>query len=158
MNETNLPAQFKVTEIDLVYRNDTKPEDRHWIDSADLAYKVFMSAWDMNKIELTEQFMIMLFDAGSHCIGVSLISTAMATAYSVDPKHVFAIALKAGATSIALAHNDISGNLEPNDRDINFTGRIRDGGEVLNIEIRDLMIVSEYGYYSMSDEKLYKPQ
>jgi DNA repair protein RadC len=157
MNETILPSHYKITDIDLVYRNEKSPQDRYRVDSAETAYKLFMSAWDMNKIELTTQFMIMLLDNASNCIGVSLMSTGGHPVFAVDPKLVFATALRGCAASIALASNHPSGDLEPSHDDFALTWKIREGGKILDIEIRDHLIISPYGYYSMSDEQLLTP-
>ena len=105
MDQCTLKRLFSVTEIELFYRNKVKAADRIKVNSADSAYDVFINAWDTNKIELCEQFMILLLDRGNHCLGLSKISTGGISDCLVDPKIVFATALKAKASAIIMAHN-----------------------------------------------------
>jgi DNA repair protein RadC len=73
----------------------------------------------------------------------------------VDPKVVFAAALKARASSLILAHNHPSGNLKPSQADTDLTNKIKQGGELLDIAILDHLILSpEGGYFSFADEGL----
>jgi DNA repair protein RadC len=60
----------------------------------------------------------------------------------VDPKIVFSIALKACASGIILAHNHPSGNLELSKADLQITKKLVDAGNLLDIEIRDHIIVT----------------
>ena len=66
---------FTVTEIELVYRNKQDARDRTIIKSSNSAYDLFLAPWDMNKIELVEQFKILLINNWGACIGVSHIAT-----------------------------------------------------------------------------------
>lgn len=86
-----LPIQtlFSVSEVELVYRNKINPMDRPKVTSSSIACDILMQAWDMNKIELVEQFAIMLLDVGKNCLGISFVSTGSISACIVDPKVVF---------------------------------------------------------------------
>ena len=146
---------FSVTEIDIVYRNKIKPTDRPKVNSAATAYDVLMNAWDMNKIELLEQFNILLLDRGNSCLGVSNISTGGVSACIVDPKIVFATALKARASGLILAHNHPSGNLKPSEADIQLTKKLREGGKLLDLSVWDHLIVTPTSYYSFAEDALH---
>lgn len=146
---------FSVTEIDIVYRNRIKPTDRPKVSSASRAYDVLMNAWDMNKIELVEQFNILLLDRGNSCLGISNISTGGVSACFVDPKIVFATALKARASGLILAHNHPSGNLKPSEADIQLTRKLREGGKLLDLSVWDHLIVTPTSYYSFADDGLH---
>lgn len=117
-----------------------------------MAYDVFMSVWDMNKIELVEQFNILLLDRQNGCIGVSTVATGGTAACIVDPKMIFATALKAKASGIILAHNHPSGSLRPSEEDIRVTKRLLEGADLLDLFVSDHLIVSRYDYYSFTDE------
>jgi DNA repair protein RadC len=71
----------------------------------------------------------------------------------VDPKILFATAIKSAACSIILAHNHPSGNLRPSEADKKLQQRLIDGGKLLSIEVLDHLILSgiEDKYYSMAD-------
>lgn len=50
----------KVTETEIVYRNKHKRVDRPKVQKSTEAYQLFLKSWDMDKIELQEQFRVML--------------------------------------------------------------------------------------------------
>ena len=69
-----------------------------------------------------------------------------------DPKVIFAAALKSGASSILLAHNHPSGNLNPSQADIDLTRKIKTGWQILDIGVYDHIILTGEGFYSFADE------
>lgn len=149
-NQSNIISEFRVTEVELVYRNKRKPEDRYQVTDSECAFRILRDAWDLNKIDLVEQFNILLLDRSLYCLGVSNISTGGISGCLVDPKIVFATALKARASSMILAHNHPSGNLSPSASDIALTKKLTEGGKLLDIAIPDHLIMTSSGYTSMS--------
>lgn len=145
---------FKVTEVEIIYRNKIKPSLRPKITKSEDAYQLLIQAWDMNKIELVEQFKIILLNRSNNCIGIADISTGGVSACVVDPKIVFSIALKTLASGIILAHNHPSGNLKPSTSDKELTKKLVIGGKLLEFEILDHLIISPDEYYSLADEGL----
>lgn len=143
----------KVTEVKLVYRNKARPSSRHKVKNSRDAYNIFKQTWDSDKIELQEQFRIMLLDNASGCLGVSTISSGGMAMCIADPKLIFATALKAGASAIILAHNHPSGNLKPSAPDTTMSERLAYVGRFLDMPILDHIIVSSEGYYSYADEE-----
>jgi len=144
-------SQYQVAEVQLIYRNETLPENRIRVDSPATAYQVLKHNWDMNRIELLEQFKIILLDFGKNVLGVSEISTGGMMSCPVDPKIVFATALKAKACQIILAHNHPSGNLFPSEADIELTKKLSQAGKTIEIEVLEHIILSAQGYYSFAD-------
>lgn len=142
---------WAVSEIELIYRHKLKPEDRLKIYDASTAYNVFMTVWDMNKIDLVEQCYLMLLDRNKACMGISNISTGGVTSCIVDPKIVFGIALKTRATEIILAHNHPSGNLEPSQADRRLTHQLQEGGKLLDISVLDHLIVTPNDFNSFAN-------
>jgi DNA repair protein RadC len=145
---------FAVTEIELIYRNPKKPKDRPRITDSRKAFDLFQQTWDQNKIELVEQFKIMLLDRNNSCIGLSNIASGGMASCVVDPKIVFATALKAKAMGIILAHNHPSGNLKPSDSDGQLTEKLCLAGKLLEIRVLDHLIVGTECYLSLADEGL----
>lgn len=143
---------FQVTEVELVYRNKVKPCDRLQIVRSSDVYNLLLSVWDMNKIELVEEFKIMLLDRRNACLGVAAIASGGITGCLVDSRIVFSTALKARASSIILAHNHPSGNLLPSKDDMNLTQKLVDGGRLLDIKVIEHLIVTPQGYHSLADE------
>ncbi len=156
MNKGHSIAQslFAVTEVELIYKNKTSPKERVRISHSAQAYDILLNTWDFNKIELVEQFYIILLERNNAVLGVSNISTGGISACLVDPKILFATALKAKASGIILAHNHPSGNLKPSHADEKLTQKIKAGAELLDISVLDHMIISPQGYLSFADEGL----
>lgn len=150
----NISSLFSVSEIEIVYRRKINPFDRHQITNSASAYDVLISAWDMNKIDLVEECLMLLLDRGNYCIGVSRLATGGVSACLVDPKIVFATALKSRATSFVLAHNHPSGNLNPSSADFAVTEKLVQGGRILDMPLRDHLIVSREAYCSFADNGL----
>jgi DNA repair protein RadC len=62
---------FTVCEIDILYRNKVKATDRPQITDYEAAAALLRQAWDANKLELVEQFRILLVDRKNRCLGIS---------------------------------------------------------------------------------------
>ena len=143
---------FAVTEIELVYRNKQDARNRPIIGKSQNAFDLLLASWDMNKIELVEQFKILLMDHRRACMGISHVATGGISNCVADPRIIFAIALKARASSFIVAHNHPSGGLKPSRGDIGFTENLKNGGKFLGIQVDDHLIVSPRGYYSFADD------
>lgn len=145
---------FKISEVELVYRNKVKARYRPKVTSSKEAYRLFRQNWDDCKINLLEQFKILLMDRGNRCLGIADISQGGVTGTVVDPKIVFATALKARACAIILGHNHPSESLQPSQADIQLTKRLVQAGQCLDLHVLDHLIVTHDEYYSMADEGL----
>lgn len=155
MSKKNTAVQlFKVAEIELVYRSKIKANERPVINSSLGAYEILRSTWDDNKIELLEQFKIMLLDRKNACLGINEISSGGTDSCLIDPKLIFMTALKANASAIVLAHNHPSGSLRESQADIDLTKRIMQAGDLLGIRVLDHLIITADGYTSFEDKSL----
>lgn len=69
----------------------------------------------------------------------------------IHPREVFADAIKQRCSSIFIAHNHPSGNLEPSSADLMTTTRLVNAGELLGINVLDHIIFSENEFYSFRE-------
>lgn len=143
---------LKVSEVELVYKSKVKASQRPVVSASKEVYEVLRRNWDENKIELVEQFKVLLLNKGNKVIGIYEASTGGVTGTVADPKVIFIAALKAAAGSIILAHNHPSGNLKPSRADIELTKKIKFGGDLLDITVLDHLIITDEAYYSFADE------
>jgi DNA repair protein RadC len=67
---------------------------------------------------------------------------------------MFAIALKARATGMIMAHNHPSGALVPSQADVDLTRKMTQAGKYLDIGVVDHVIMTSESYYSFADEGL----
>lgn len=147
-----IKKMFRIPQITLSYRCPVKAAERKIVNSPLIAYEIFMAEWDKNKLELLEEFKILLLDRRSACIGITDISTGGISSCVVDPKIVFAAALRSRASAIIMAHNHPSGNLKPSIADETLTLKFKKAGELLDIGVSDHLIVTTDGYYSFANE------
>ena len=96
----------------------------------------------------------MLLNRANKVLGIFEVSSGSSTGTVVDPKLIFAAAIKGNACGIIMAHNHPSGNLNPSQADIDLTKRVKGGGKFLEIQVVDRLIVTIEGYYSFADEGL----
>ncbi len=144
---------FEVNEVELIYRAKSE-HPGPVINTQDAAIDLLRSIWDSNKIELVEQFKIVLLDTANICLGISETSSGGWDHCTVDPRVIFATALKAKATRIILAHNHPSGNLVPSKADISITEKLCAGGLILDIHVLDHFILTRNSYCSFASRGL----
>lgn len=96
----------------------------------------------------------MLTNRANKVLGIVEISTGGIAGTVADPKLIFAAALKCAASGIILAHNHLSGNLNPSQADKDLTRRLIQAGKLLEISVLDHLILTTEKYFSFADEGL----
>lgn len=150
--QTNL-LNYNLSEIEVSYKTKVKASERIKINTSKDVESAFREIWSDN-IELKEEFYIMLLNRANKILGWHKVSEGGISGTVVDPKIIFSIALKGLASSIIIAHNHPSGNLNPSEQDRSLTGKLREVGILLEIPILDHVILSAEGYFSFADEGL----
>lgn len=143
-----------VSEVELIYKSKVKASQRPQVKSVASVHEFLRANWDENKIELVEQFKVVLLNRAYRVLGFFETSTGGPTGTVADPKMIFTAALKMNANSIILAHNHPSGNLDPSNADKQLTEKIKNAGQLLDIKVIDHMILTSESYYSFADEGL----
>lgn len=144
--------EFKVAEVQVSYKPDYNILERPQITSSEQMYCLLKQQWDMGKINFLEEFKVVLLNRSNRVLGIANISMGGVSGTYVDPKVVFAVALKGNASGIILTHNHPSGSIRPSEADIKFTTRLAECGKLLDINIWDHIIISEDSYYSFADD------
>ncbi|MEQ7802081.1 JAB domain-containing protein [Pedobacter sp. ASV1-7] len=145
---------FMVSEIKVSYMPKFKASERPRICRSKDAYEILYNNWDLGRIEMTEQFFILLLNRANNVIGMTEVSRGGFAGTLVDPKVIFSIALKCAASSLVLAHNHPSSNIKPSQADLIITRRLVEAGKILDLEIMDHIILSKDKYFSFGDEGL----
>ncbi|WP_430613145.1 JAB domain-containing protein [Flavobacterium sp. JP2137] len=140
------------SEVELIYKSKVKASQRPQISSSDKAYQIALKAWDNNKIELLEQFKVLILSNSNKVLGVLEVSSGGITATVVDIRIIFSALLKAHATAFILLHNHPSGNLTPSEADKQITRKIKEASKILDISLLDHLIITSEGYYSFADQ------
>lgn len=102
----------------------------------------------------TEEFWAIFLNNSNKVIHVSQLTQGGISQSIVDVRVLFKTALEHFSTGIIIAHNHPSGSLKPSKEDINITKKIKEGGNVLSIQLLDHIIITQNSYFSFSDAGL----
>lgn len=83
-----------------------------------------------------------------------LLSIGTVNSASLSPRDVYMHALKSGASGIILIHNHPGGDPSPSRADVAITNKIRESGIMLDIALRDHIIIGDKSYYSFEEKGL----
>ncbi len=72
---------------------------------------------------MVEDLKVLLLNTSNRALGIYSISNGGITGTIADPRMIFAAALKTNASSLVLAHNHPSGNLNPSSADKKLTDK-----------------------------------
>lgn len=145
---------WKVSEVELVYRTKVKLSELPQITDPKTAYELFRTYWDTDKIDHIEEAKMLLLNRDNKVIGIHNLASGGLDCVIMDVRVIFCTALLAKATAIILAHNHPSGNLRPSPQDEATTRMIYKAGELLKIKLLDHVIITSEGYYSFGDSGL----
>src|SRR3989338_9520751 len=96
-----------------------------------------------------EHFVVFYLDSRNVSMAREIISVGLIDSSLVHPREVFEPALRYAASSIVIAHNHPTGNVEPSTEDIEITKKLIHAGKLLDIRIQDHVIVSKAGWMSL---------
>lgn len=85
-------------------------------------------------------------------LGKDVVSKGSLNSSIVHPREVFKDAIKRSAGSIIVAHNHPSGDPTPSKEDINITGRLKECGKLIGIELLDHIIIGDGNYISLKEK------
>lgn len=99
-----------------------------------------------------EEFWMMNLNRGNQVISIRKISEGGWHSTIVDPKKIFSKALEEKASSVIVAHNHPSGNIQPSPEDKRITGKLRRCGRDLELPVLDHLVITSHDYFSFADE------
>ncbi|MFL5788970.1 MAG: RadC family protein [Flavisolibacter sp.] len=156
--EKNLSLEVlnNVSEIDIIYKRKVhcKVSERPLITSSADGYEVCLHYWNLDKIELLEEFKVLFLNRSNRVLQILPISQGGITGTVADPRLILAAAIKVAACSMILVHNHPSGNLKPSRSDEELTNKIKEAANYFDIKVLDHLLISSEGYYSFADEGL----
>ncbi|MDH7459822.1 JAB domain-containing protein [Chitinophagaceae bacterium 26-R-25] len=151
-NTVETTGWMQVSELEIIYKAKIKASERPQIKCSVDAHKLFLASWNMDKIELVEQFKVMPLNKGNRVLGICELSSGAIDQATVDPRLIFGLLLKAGATQAIVAHNHPSASVRPSEADKRITLKLKEAGSFLDIRILDHLIITPETYYSFADE------
>jgi len=142
-----------ISEIQLKYTPVNKRE-RIKIKGSQSVFNVLLDNWNMDTIDLLEEFKILLLNRANEVLGIHTVSKGGINATVVDIRLLLAVALKSASSSMVLVHNHPSGNLKPSESDKRLYNKIKKATTYLDIQILDNLIITRDDYYSFADKDL----
>lgn len=144
-------TEEKVSEISVSYSSFIPFEKRLNVNHSQISEKAFRQVWKQEEIELRESFKIMILNSQKQLLGIVTLSEGGANKVVIDIRLLFAIALKANASAIILAHNHPSGILKPSLNDIHLTKKIIQVAKIFDMQVCDHLILTAENYFSFRD-------
>ena len=112
----------------------------------------FCRSFYFEDVSIFESSFILLLNNANQTIAYAKISQGGITGTVVDPRLIAHYAVNSLATGVILCHNHPSGTLRPSESDILLTKKVKAGLELLDIKLIEHLIITEFAYYSFSDE------
>lgn len=143
-----------VAEVTLTYVTKVKPSERLVVSCSRDAHKIFFDSWDQSTIEHKETVKMLLLNRANKVLGITTLSEGGISGSLMDVRMIYQYALKGNASGIIIAHNHPSGNSNPSESDQKITNKIKEAGNLLDIQLLDHIIVTPERdvYRSFADE------
>jgi len=103
---------------------------------------------------LHEEFWILFLNRSNRVISRMKLSQGGVSGTVTDVRIVMKKAIENLASGIIVCHNHPSGNLNPSESDTKITQKIKEAGNLMDIQLLDHLIISDKDYYSFADNGL----
>jgi DNA repair protein RadC len=103
---------------------------------------------------LHEEFWILFLNRSNRVINRMKLSQGGISGTVTDVRLAMKKAIECLASGIIVCHNHPSGNLTPSESDSKITQKIKEAGNLLDIQLLDHLIISDKDYYSFADNGL----
>ena len=100
---------------------------------------------------LHEEFWILFLNRSNKVINKMKLSQGGISGTVTDVRIVMKTAIEYLASGIIVCHNHPSGNLNPSESDTKITQKIKEAGNLMDIQLLDHLIISDKDYYSFAD-------
>ncbi|MFO7620986.1 MAG: DNA repair protein RadC [Bacteroidales bacterium] len=101
-----------------------------------------------------EEFWILFLNRSNKVINRMKLSQGGVSGTVTDVRMVMKKAIEYLASGIIVCHNHPSGNLSPSESDTRITQKIKEAGNLMDIQLLDHLIISDKEYYSFADNGL----
>ena len=101
-----------------------------------------------------EEFWILFLNRSNKVINKMKLSQGGISGTVTDVRIVMKTAIEYLASGIIVCHNHPSGNLNPSESDTKITQKIKEAGNLMDIQLLDHIIISDKDYYSFADNGL----
>lgn len=126
------------------------------LDMLDCTNPSYVADYYMERMRHEEQEKVILLclNYKMGLIEEHLLSIGTVNSACLSPRDVFIHGLKCGASNLILLHNHPTGDPTPSSADVGVTKRIIESGNMLDIRLKDHIIIGDKSYYSMREKGL----
>ncbi|VAX24047.1 UPF0758 family protein [hydrothermal vent metagenome] len=125
----------------------------NYIDSFEEVLDYFTHALRDEKYEF---FHVLFLNSQNAILHEERLAVGSATHVVLSPQQVIGKALSSKAAIIVLAHNHPGGSIEPSGEDVALTKEIVFSARLLDLSVREHLIISPNGYFSFMENGLMK--
>jgi DNA repair protein RadC len=122
------------------------PDERPTIGSSHEAMLLVSGLADTR----VETVMVLLLDGRYRVLGVETVAVGGTNVARLQPRDVFAPAMRAGAAALVVAHSHPSGDASPSRDDRRMTMVLREAAAVMGIALLDHLVVARRGWHSFA--------
>ena len=101
-----------------------------------------------------EHLFVLSLSTSQRLLSVDLVALGHLNAVYAPPREVLHPVIANGGYFFILVHNHPDGSCSPSREDIEFTKRVREGADLLGVELLDHVILGENGFFSFKGEGL----
>jgi len=101
-----------------------------------------------------EEFWILFLNRSNRVINRMKLSQGGVSGTVTDVRMIMKKAIENLSSGIIVCHNHPSGNLNPSESDSKITQKIKDAGNLMDIQLLDHLIITDKDYYSFADNGL----
>lgn len=140
-----------VNEVQLSYKNLPVTYDYPKLSDADEVAALLRRLWQPD-LEYRENFNILLLSPCLKPLSFRHVSSGDTTSTIVCPKEISRAALLTNSTSVVLAHNHPSGELQPSQADFVITRKVMAALALFGIAVADHIILTQNAFYSFQQK------
>ncbi len=135
-------------ELITYYLEESIQKKEYKIDSPESAVNHFIAYYGSHEYE---EFCVIYLDGKNNIQDIKNFQKGSVNYSQVYPKKIIKTAVSKNSVSIVLVHNHPSGNLTPSQADINFTQKMNNICEIMDISLLDHLIIAHKNYYSLKE-------
>lgn len=98
-----------------------------------------------------EEFFCIFLNLANKVIKIDQLSKGGISGTVTDVRILFKNAILNTASGLIVTHNHPSGNLNPSESDSKITAKIKEAGNLLDIQLLDHLIIHDSNFYSFAD-------
>lgn len=140
-----------IHEVARKFLRDRALSRRALIDSFEALYDFYEHSLRRAKVE---RIHAMYLNAASEAIEEELVSHGGPSSAALTPRRIISTALKLGASAVTIAHNHPAGSASPSESDLGFTKSLVFALGMVDIELREHLIISKRDFFSFRLEGL----